>query len=361
MKIWFFTLIFIFVSIGLKAQESNDSTLQNSLFEPVSESFEDVYVFDSNKPLKLTLKYDITSFIRKKMKGEYLAAEMYVHTSETDSIVKHIRLKARGNFRRGHCFFPPIYLNFKTDPIESTELKGLKKVKLVTHCSSGKAYESYILREYLAYKMYNVITDKSFRVRLVDIKYIDTGKKQRNYQRYGFLIEPVGLMVKRCKAVEVNSEIIKGKDIIEPEMDIVALFQFMIANTDWRAKGGHNLKYIKSLSFVSNKVSPVPYDFDYSGFVGTHYAEPQEWTSINNIKEREYLGYCRNTDQAYLNAISVFLQKQDKILETIRSFEYLNEKERNNLITFIQQFYTIAERPKSLANMLKNQCRDNDF
>jgi hypothetical protein len=251
-------------------------------------------------------------------------------------------------------------LNFKTDPIETTELKGMKKIKLVTHCSTSKSYTYYLLREYLAYKLYNVLSDNSFRVKLLKIKYIDTGKKKRNYDKYGILIEPIELLTKRINATEIDGIYVDKDKVIDYDTDVVAIFQYMIANTDWRIKGGHNMKYIKSLTDLSPKVIPVPYDFDFSGFVGTHYSMPQEWCSIDDVKQREYLGYCRSTEEDYMKVINLFVEKKDEIINTIQSFEYLDERDRNQLANYVETFYDQTIRPERFINTLKAQCR-TDF
>lgn len=350
---------FLFAQNSLK--ESTDSLGNISLLEPISDTIPtDISIFDDDTPLKITLKYDISAFIKNKKKGEYIDAELTVYYNETNSVTKDIRLKARGNFRRGHCFFPPIHLNFKTDKIVNEELKGTKKIKLVTHCSNAKSSEINIEKEFLVYKIYNVLSDKSFRVRLLDISYIDTGKKQKNYRNTGFLIEPVDLVAKRQNAVLIEPEVVRGEDVVEDDADRVALFQYMIANTDWRIKGGHNNKYIKDMAVVSDKVIPIPYDFDFSGFVGTSYSHPQSWTSIKSVKEREYLGYCRNDDAQYLKTIELFLEKKDEILTVISTFEYLGEKEKKSLTGFIEGFYNELNKPERFVSILKNQCR-TDF
>ena len=43
-------------------------------------------------------------------------------------------------------------------------------------------------------------------------------------------------------------------------------FQYMIANTDWSLSNKHNLELVKVPA--RDKVIALPYDFDYSGFVG---------------------------------------------------------------------------------------------
>jgi len=355
MKKTLFIILYLFLFISTIAQNSD------YLIEPVVESIDELSIFDNENPLNITLKYDITSFISNKTKGEYLDAELCLYINGNDSIVKNIRLKARGQFRRGFCFFPPIYLNFKTDPIQKTDMEGIEKVKLVTHCSSSKIQENYILKEYLAYRIYNQLSDYSFRVKKVNINYIDTGKKGRNYKKAGFLIEPLDLLVKRTNSVAVDPTFVKGGNVKELDMDRVAVFEYFIANTDWRAKGGHNMKYVKSLDEVTSKVIPVPYDFDFSGFVNTSYAAPQDWASVKEITDREYFGYCNKSDENLLQVIDLFVQNRDKIYSLINDYEMLSEKERKQLNSFVKKFYDDAKSPKELLGILKMDCREIDF
>lgn len=361
MKILYLFFICALFSIYTVAQENTHVDSNSSALEPVSETLEELSIFDNDEPLKLTLKYDITSFIRHKTKGEYLDAELRIRFSETDSIVKNIRLKARGNARREQCFFPPIYLNFKTDPLTNTELSGVKKIKLVTHCSTAKSYQDYILKEFLIYKLNNVLMENSLRVKMLDITYIDTGKKGRNYHQRGFLIEPLEVLCHRLGATEINSAIVKGPHIVESEMDVAALFNYMVGNTDWRVRSGHNMKFVKLLTNLSSEVTPVLYDFDLSGLIGASYAIPQEWTRIKTVQEREYLGYCRDSDEAYLNAIKVFTQKKDEVLKTINTFDFLGEKDRKSVYKYIEGFYNLTKKPKVLVGIMKRECRSADF
>jgi len=355
MKTRFFLLFVFLIPFFLHAQDS----IQYATLSEVTDTVPNIDLFGNEDVLKVTLKYNITSFIREKHKGEYLDAELTINYNDIAPVVKNIRLKARGNFRRGQCVFPPIYLNFKTDPIRINEIEGIRKTKIVTHCSHSKNNELYLLREYLVYKLYNVLSDYSFRVKLLDISYIDTGKKQRNYQEFGFIIEPIEMVAKRNESVIVDPRFARRENIVERDADRVALFEYMIGNTDWRFKAGHNMKYIKSLNELTNKVIPIPYDFDFSGFVDTYYSFPQEWTSLNDVREREYLGYCRNSYD-YMNIINLFLDKRDIMLETIQSFKYLSEKEKKSLVKYIDDFYVKLSRPERFISVLEGQCR-TDF
>ncbi len=364
MKNLLFLILFILLQFTVYGQVTDelqtDTLTEHSLLEPVVDTVPDINIFDDDEPLNITLKYDITSFMRTKSKQEYFDAIFQIHYNENQTITKNIRLKARGNFRRGECFFPPIYLNFKTDPFENNELEGIKKVKLVTHCSSSPKNEVYILKEYLAYKIYNVLSEKSFRVRLCRIEYIDTGKKGKQYERFGFLIEPEELVAQRNESIIIDPTVIRKDNVVRVDADRVALFQYMIGNTDWRIKGGHNTKYIKSLNQVTTRVIPVPYDFDFSGFVDTNYAIPQTWTSVKEVTEREYLGYCREIDDDYLNIINYFVINEENVFQVIENFKYLADKDKKILIKYIQGFYDEVDRPERFIQTLKSECR-TDF
>jgi hypothetical protein len=241
-KLLFFISI-VFMPILLVAQDKKTRT-DNSFLGEVSDTVRNESFFETDKPLPVTLKYDISSFIKNKGNGEYLDAELTVNYEGMEPVTKNIRIKARGNFRRGECFFPPLFLNFKTDPIKNDELKGMKKIKVVTPCSTSKHGEIYVFREYLVYKLYELLNPYCFRVRLLYIDYVDTGKKERHFKKYGFVIEPLELVAKRNNAIEINSEIVKGANLVEEDADRVAFFRYMISDTDWRFKGGHNMKYL---------------------------------------------------------------------------------------------------------------------
>jgi hypothetical protein len=358
-----FGLILTF-SFYLTAQNNSnvsDTTLAAQVLGEVNDTVQSEGFFETEVPLKITLKYDITSFIKNKSKAEYMDAELIVYNNNETPVTKNIRIMARGNFRKGQCYFPPLFLNFKTDEIERTELKGINKIKVVTHCTTGKNNDNIVLKEYLAYKLYNVLTEKSFRVRLADITYIDTGKKQHQFREMGFIIEPVELVAKRNNCVLIDPIVVRGVNIVEEDADRSSLFQYMISNTDWRFKGGHNTKYMKSLTEITPQVIPVPYDFDFSAFVDASYAFPQSWSTSESLFERDYLGYCRDNDENYLKTIRLFAGQKEKIMNTIATFSYLPEGELKDCSKFIGGFFDNISNEKSIVNTIKNQCRPIDF
>jgi hypothetical protein len=139
------------------------------------------------------------------------------HINDKDSINKEIRLKSRGEMRNGYCDFPPIRLNFKKTEFQREDLRKIETMKLVTHCEYGN--EEDLFKEYLIYKLYNVLTDTSFRIRLVKIEYINTYKKSKPISTYAFFIEPIEMLADRINSVEVTVLNVTQKNILPEMMD----------------------------------------------------------------------------------------------------------------------------------------------
>ena len=111
----------------------------------------------------------------------------------------------------------------------------------------------YLFKEYLIYKLYNVLTDYSFRVRLASVDYISTYQKNKVIRSYGFFIEPIELLAERIQAVPVESPALNQKNIIPEMMDRVAIFNYMIGNTDWSVPGQHNCKVLSGKTFDNRR------------------------------------------------------------------------------------------------------------
>ncbi len=268
-----------------------------------------VDLFSEEEPLEITLAFDIKSYQRNKFEGEYLPVQLTYHVNDTLDINKKVRVKARGEFRRAHCILPPFWLNIKKAEVGNKYLEGTNKIKIVTHCKDSKQYEQYVIKEYLAYKIYNEISLYSFRVRLIRMKYIDTGRKNKETSSLAFMIEPEDMMTERLGVNSVKSDVVSMRYTDTLMMDVVALYMYMIGNADYSVAGRHNLKLIRRMDPVNPLPVPVPYDFDYSGLVNAYYAVPGENLGLTSVTQRYYLGPCRN-DQQYLTAIDQIQREQ---------------------------------------------------
>jgi len=317
----------------------------------------DFSLFDSEEMLHISLKFDITKFMKDKSLEEYLDAELVYYINESDSLVNKIRLRARGNSRIKFCNFPPVRLNFKNCDNPPIDLEGISNLKLISHCATTNMYKEYLQKEYLAYKLYNVVSEQSFRVRLLRINYIDTGKKGYNKQLYGALIEPLDLLSKRLKAVEKEDIVVRSAFIEPGSLDILCLFQYLIGNEDWFLANLHNLKLIDLLADDSDLLYAIPYDFDCSGLVNAVYAVPNERVGLESIMDRIYSGPCRS-DEEFRKATELFLSKKDEFYTVINSCEQLSEKTRKKLSKYLDTFFAQYKRDLLLIKM-KKTCAES--
>ena len=316
-------------------------------------------LFDSHEPLAITLEGPFREIANDKAEEpEYSNAVLHI-----DGTGIPVRIRARGKNRRNPetCSFPPLRLNFEKESVAETVFAGQNKLKLVTHCQRATSFQQYILREYLAYRFYNQITDYSFRVRLLEVTYIDSAKSGRSVTRSAFLIEDRDEMAKRNGAKVVKVESI-GRHDLEPEVaNLHELFQFMIGNTDWSALFGpegdlccHNTVLIKAQG--SRHIIPVPYDFDNSGLVNAPYAEPGIRLPIRSVTERLYRGFCR-PDEVVMASVERFREQRPAMQASIDNQAGLTKGTRKTLTRYLNGFFKTVDDETKRERAIEGNCR----
>jgi len=329
-------------------------TSESAVFEPAAYNGFDF--FASEDMLEMTLTFDIKGLVKSKNKPEYFDAALTVKESDTDSITQHIKVKARGYFRCNFCSFPPLMMKFKNKNDEAIQVEG-KTLKLVTHCHQTPKFDQYVLKEYLAYKLLNNLdSDYSFKTRLVRIHYVDINKSKNSYTAYGILIENETMLAKRNNAVIIKSDKFTPKDMNARDMNRMALFNFMIGNTDWSVQMQHNIKILMSFNEPTGKGIPVVYDFDYSGLVNTYYAAPFEELPIKTVTERYYQGVCTGENELK-PLIEEFAGLKDRMLGTIRDFPYLSKNDKKQAESYISSFYSMYKNQNYMISQLNSTCR----
>ncbi len=332
---------------------------QASESDPAVDTLQLMYeeLFNREEPLKLTLKSDFKTIRKSRTKDFYIPGDMTCYLDDSLQVVCPVRLKARGIYRRKNCAMPPMWLNIRNSGIETEELSGIRRIKMVNICRSGGHYSDYLLREYLVYKIYNLVTPYSFRVRLIDLKMIDTGKEDRETQGWAFLIEPDEMMARRLQAWEIISDELAMRTVNQEAMDILAMFQYMIGNPDFSVTGRHNLKILDTgTTGDASDYIPVPYDFDFTGFVNAIYATPNAKYELGSVKERVFVGPCRDR-VSYEKAIAVLEAVRDEFESHIWFLDYLSEEERFDMIGYIESFFATAENERFIDREISSTCK----
>jgi len=344
----------IFLSIlPLFLQAQDDIPAPDHVVDTIDSALD---LFAEQEPMEVTLTLDLKKYQREKFKGEYLPVKFHYQLNDTLTLEKGVRIKARGNFRREHCSFAPFWLNIRKSDVVNQNLQGVNRIKVVTHCNGGRSYGDYVLKEYLAYRIYNILSPVSFRVRLVKMRYVDTGRKNRVTENWAFMIEPESLLAERLQALAIKKDNLSMRHMDKEDMDRVAMFMYMIGNPDYSVAGRHNIKILGIGNFGVDGLTPVPYDFDYSGLINAYYAVPGEELGIKSVRERYYLGACRE-DQDYQKAMDHLEKHKEEILELVQEFSLITDKARREMIAYLESYFTVAQGKNFMEYSLRSTCR----
>jgi len=317
-------------------------------------------LFNSQELLNVSLEFDLGTFLRKHPKTGYQNATLKIYISENDTIDRKVRIKPRGEYRQNVCSFPPIMLNFNKLFPAYSDTGSINKLKLVTHCQPGKTSDENVLREYLVYKLFNVLTDTSFRVRLLRVNYLDVTGKRKPVTQYGFFIEPVEVMALRTRSTVVKATNLTQRHIAPANMNRVAIFFYMIAQWDWSVPGLHNVAVmLPPDNSASGLGIAIPYDFDLTGVVNPSYGFPDEKMGIKSNRDRLFSGICRSREE-FAKALEEFRDHKETFYSVINDFQYLEQKAKKDITGFLDQFFNQLDNQKDLERLIGqflNSCK----
>ena len=274
-----------------------------------------------------------------------------------------VQIRTRGRFRlqRQICDFPPLRLNLPRSQVQNTVFDGQDKLKLVTHCRDRDlAFQQYVLQEYLAYRLYNILTEASFRVRLAWVTYVDSEGRRDPMSRYAFFIEDVDDMAARngWDVLEVRN--VHPYDLRASQLRMLEVFHYMIGNTDWsvvapeRGKDYccHNGRVIGNMRGVA---LPVPYDFDLAGVVDARYARPAPDLEIRYVRERLFRGFCSPREEVEA-ALVLFQQQRPAIYELYRSQVGLDSAQLRITTEYLDEFYEVIGDSAEVTAEFMEKC-----
>lgn len=271
------------------------------------------------------------------------------------------QLDPRGKSRRDRkiCTFPPLWVRLDKDEIEDTLFDKSRRLKLVTHCRSSQSFQDYVVKEFLVYRVFNQLTDASFRVRLLEVTYQDS-ERDDSVTRYGFFIEHKSRLAKRIgRELMEPAERISTSSLDPEQATIAELFQFMVSNTDFSMIAPpiddvccHNAVLFDA---GGGRYLPVPYDFDRTGLVSPPNGLPDQNLGQRSFRDRVYRGFCR--DQAVMDAaLQKTRDKRAAIEGVIRNQKELSDKARGQALKYIASYYDIIDDDRKRERELK--CRN---
>lgn len=310
-------------------------------------------LFEDQSPLHIKLNYSNKEMNRKTDDSTFIKTAMgYFHEEKWSSI--EVDLRARGNFRRNECYFPPIKMKIKKDQYKETLFDGNKTMKLVMPCKLESENNDNVLQEFIAYKIYEKISPYHFKTRRVDIDFTEpNGKKEKTFQLKGFLIEDDKRVAERHEG-KVFERYIHPMAMQHLTSVHNAFFQFLIGNTDFSVAYQHNGK----LLYIDKNIIPLPYDFDMSGWVDPSYATVNETLNINSVKDRVYRGFSR--DRSYFDQVrKEFKDKKEDLMALVASYasEFESPNEFESMQKFMVSFYQVIENDTAFEKEIVASAR----
>ncbi|MEQ9568547.1 MAG: hypothetical protein RLN75_00020 [Longimicrobiales bacterium] len=268
-----------------------------------------------------------------------------------------LEIRTRGNFRlrRRTCPFPPLRLDVPRTRMDGTAFEGQDKLKLVTHCRNRADYQDKLLREYVAYRIYSILTPLSFHARLARITYVDTSGGDDPVERWAVLLESEEALAERIGGtlLEAPDDAIHPSRILDPHAGRVTLFQYMIGNTDFSLYGPHNVANVETDYAL---VVPVPYDFDWTGLVDAPYAEPDPSLGLRSVRQRLFRGLCRPSTR-YSSLYEDFLERRPEITAMVEGLTALSDDAREDVLEYLDDFWETVSDPDRALRSIERRCR----
>lgn len=320
-------------------------------------------LFRSSQPLdiKLTAAFSVIDRERDK-EQKYDGTLSYVDDSGAE-ISFEVGLEVRGNWRLQHsnCRYAQLWLDLKNDQTPGTLFENQNRLKLVVQCGPQDRFQQYVAKERQAYQIFEELSDYNFDTRLLNVSYIDKDEPSGDRTHLAFVIEHQNRVSDRFEMSEVELNSIPAADLDARQSGLVAIFMYLIGNTDYSLIQGpendeccHNSKL---LTVGNGRYFPIPYDFDASGFADVAYApEPNPEFNLTSNRDRLYRGFCI-PESTLAEVIAQFTLKRDQITSIVSDTTYISQRNADSNLRFVNNFYEVLGDARRLQREIVNQCR----
>jgi hypothetical protein len=319
-------------------------------------------LFQEAEPLAFTLAADFKAVNRDRNYGSTKTFPAVLTVGGQEGTVPAVPLKValhtRGNIRlrADVCSFAPLGIEFVKQDAKLTVFDGQSKLKLLAHCNEAQTFDQLVLLEYLAYRLYNVMTPRSFRVRLARATYVDSKSGRTLSTHNAVFIEDDDDVARRMdgRAVELSGMLFKDFD--QESLTLMTVFQYMIGNPDYSISGMHNVRAVQTPAKV---FYPITWDFDVTGLVDPQYAFPipQVRKQIAAVRTRSYLGPCRTVDE-FEPTFASFRAKQAEMQALVGSIPGLGDAERRKALEYLREFFATIGSRDLVKRDLVDTCHD---
>lgn len=315
-------------------------------------------LFQDQDPLLMRLKYSTKELKKNTNDSTYIKSTLFIENENSSWDSLRIKLRTRGNFRRKNCYFVPLKVKLKKAVTKGTLFEGTSKLKLVLPCLLEKNNDDLVVKEYMAYKLFELISPYHYKTRLANIEFSEEkGTRIRKHNLRAILLEDIDQVARRHHG---RTMIRKVHPLYQDDLTSLqnSFFQYLIGNTDFSTSGEHNQK----LLYVDKKYVSIPYDFDMSGLVNASYATISGMENmkgnITEVTQRVYKGYRRDEDLLLEVRKKYILSKEGifKVMDNLKE-HFQNPSQCEQAKEFVADFFRIMEDDKKFKKHIVNRAR----
>lgn len=314
-------------------------------------------LFRSAEPLPFTLAADFKALSKDRQvdSPKRFPGVLTVTGERGQPVAIPVQLGTRGNLRLNPraCSFVPLRVEFSKAAAKGTAFERQGALKLVTHCQNSGEYEQYVLGESLAYKIANLLTPASFRIRVARATYVDSATGKALTTRWAIFIEDQDDVARRMQGRIAPLEERLFRNLDQRSLLRLSVFQVLIGNTDFSIHALHNVRLVQDPEGV---LRPVAYDFDSSGLVSPPYAAPDSRLRISSVRDRRYRGPCLPVEQLE-PTLAEFRAKKAEILALYDAEAALTSTHREAAKHYLKDFFDIIASEKRTKFLFVDRCR----
>ncbi len=311
-------------------------------------------LFQAPEPLEFTLTTDFNALNKERNPN---SAKRFPGSLSIAGLANElpVQLGSRGHLRLNTrtCEFVPIRVEFPKEGIAGTPFDGQTNLKLGTHCQNDKEFDQYVLREYLTYRLSNLVTPRTFRARLARGTYVDSKSKKTISMHNALFLEHDNDVARRLGGRDVTLPRIEFKDLDPDALTTMMLLNYMLGNTDYSIYALHNVKIVQD---KKRTLIPIPYDNDMSGMVHPPYAIPDPRLHLRSVTDRLYRGPCRTVEE-FNTAAEPFREHKADMLKEIESMKDLNGSHKSEMKEYLNSFFRTIETSEAIKKNFVNGCK----
>ncbi len=279
----------------------------------------------------ITLETDMTTILENRYSTEYQSAKLTL--SDGKSLL--VKVQPKGKYRRKTAEVPPLKIKFAKKTLIEMGFDTLNEVRLVFPGKDSYQGDRLLAKEYLTYRLFEHLTNNCVRARLLKVALRDNHVETSSKEMLGLLVEDNEETAARLQGMEVERYGLPYDSMEMEQAALVAVFQYMIGNTDWDLAMMRNVRIIRPGN--SEKILLVPYDFDFSGLVAAPYASPSSESGLMTVRDR-YLMANGIPKSALRQAVQT-MKKSERDLYDICYTKHIPRETTIEMIRYLESFF----------------------